>query len=171
VETKNKKMLSRNWIFPYTFLFSFLWEYSLVGIFKMHPLQDQFYFDSPFDEVFVFNIVLASFILASVCIVLCSLVRILNNNTEGREIPSQLWTIGFVMLHGGILPLLPSCIIWQAWPFDAYMISLFYLAWLPAAVAGPVLWWFLLRLLNRERTVTGQFDVIDDELASGSKQV
>jgi hypothetical protein len=171
VETKNKKMLNRRWTFTYVFLFSFLWKYSLVGIFQIHPLQDQFHPDSPFDEVFISSVALVSFILASVCIVLCFLVGIINNKTEGRGIPSDLWAIGFVMLHGGILPILPTCFIWQVWPFDAYMIRQFYLAWIPAAVAGPVLWWFLLRLLNRERTVAGQFDVIDDELASGSKQV
>lgn len=171
METKNKKKFNSNWIFSYTFLFSFLWKYSLIGIFQIHPLQDQLYFESLFDEVFVSSIALASFILASVCIVLCSLVKILKNNTEGRDIPSELWTIGFVVLHGGILPLLPACIIWQTWPFDAYMTGQLYLAWLPAAVAGPVLWWFLLRLFNRECTLAGQFDVIDDELASGSKQV
>jgi hypothetical protein len=170
VETENKKMFNRSWIFPYVFLFSFLWKFLLVGMFKIHPLQDQFYVESPFDEVFISTIAFASFILALVCVVLCFSIRILINNTKGKDISSELWIIGFVLLHGGLLPLLLPCFIWQTWPFDAYMTSQIYLAWVPAAIAGPVLWWFLLKLLDRERTVASRNDVIDDGLANGSKQ-
>jgi hypothetical protein len=74
------------------------------------------------------------------------------------------------MLHGGTLPVLPTCFIWQAWPFDAYMIRQFYLAWAPAAVIGPALWWFLLRLLERKRIVEDRGDVIDEELVRRSRQ-
>jgi hypothetical protein len=166
-----KKIFNRNWIFPYVFLFSFLWRFLLVGILQIHPLQDQFYVESPFDELFISTIAFASFILALVCVVLRFPIRVLSKNTKGKGISSELWIIGFILLHGGILPLLPACFIWQAWPFDAYMTSQFYLAWIPAAIAGPVLWWFLLKRLDRERTVASRNDVIDDELVNKNRRI
>jgi hypothetical protein len=90
VGTTNEKTLNRNWMFPYVFLFSFLWEYSLVGILQIHSLQDQFYFEGPFDEIFISNIAFASFILALVCMVLCFLISILNSNAKGRDISPVL---------------------------------------------------------------------------------
>jgi hypothetical protein len=140
-------------------------------VFQIHPLQDLIQVDTMFDGSFIFTIGFVSFLLASICVGLASIFTRLNGKAGSMDIPSVLWTIGFVLLHGDIvLPLLFS-LLWRVWPADMYMIRQFYLAWIPAAVAGPALWWLLLRLLDRERTVAGQFDVIDDELASGSKQV
>lgn len=168
VETRYRAMLEKKYIFAYVLAFSFFWRYLIVFIFKLHPLQDRFQTDNAFDGALIFTIGFVSCVLASICVVLAEISRRLTK-AGSMSIISVVWAMGVTLLHGDIiLPLLFS-LVWRVWISDMYMIGQLYLAWIPAAVAGPVLWWFLLKRLERKNIIVGGDGVIDDELVRGNK--
>jgi len=157
--------MRKRWIFSYVFLFSFLWRYLVLVIFQIHPLQDLIQIDTIFDGPLTFTFGCISFLLASICVVLASIFKSLNGRVGTMDTPSVLWAIGAVLLHGGIILPLLFLLIWRVWPSDNFMVSQLYLTWVPAAIIGPGLWWFLLKNFKGKATIPSRDDVIDDELA------